>query len=198
PLTQNAAPTSIIEDTRVGHFGVNGASTSMFATESGDIYGWHNGTLSGGFDPVSTTPSGFLRIQNGASTFDADYFFDVEAAGSGGRLFWADYIGDGKALGRVLVNESAPYWFSAFAKDFYEQKLVLIDLEAQTVTDVEGVPLHQKRYTSPLQVIDGKVLLSIETADANYVYEYDVATGVATQGSQVLGKTIKGFYDLTP
>ena len=75
-------------------------------------------------------------------------------------------------------------------------KLVLIDLQAQTVTDVDGVPIHQKRWTSPLEIIDGKVFLSIETAEGSHIYEYDIATNTATQGAEFIGKTIKGFYNL--
>ena len=75
-------------------------------------------------------------------------------------------------------------------------KTQILDLEAKTVTDVSGVPLHQKRYSSPVEVIDGKVYLSIETADEANIYEYDVSTNTATKGAVLSGKTIKGFYDL--
>lgn len=95
-----------------------------------------------------------------------------------------------------MVDDEGRDDWSAFTKDLFNHKLVLIDLEAQTVTDVAGVPLHQKRYTSPLTVVNGVVYLSIETADENYIYTYDVATGGATQGGQIQGKTVKGVYNL--
>lgn len=197
PLVDNATPEKVITDERTGHIGVNGMSTAMIKTEEGDLYAYSNGALSAGFNPASSKPSGIVKIANGETEFDQDYFFDIEAAADGGKLFWFDYIGDNKALGRIVTSNEGEYFYSNFTKDFFYEKLVLIDLEAQTVSDVEGVPLHQKRYTSPLSIIDGVVYLSVETADENAVYAYDVATGVATKGGAIEGKTIKGFYDLS-
>ena len=82
------------------------------------------------------------------------------------------------------------YW------DFFNQKLVVIDLAAQTVTDVADVPLHAKRYTSPVLIDEGKAYLSIETANEAAVYVLDIATGTATKGAAIEGKTIKGFFKL--
>ncbi|GGY47414.1 hypothetical protein GCM10011297_20210 [Bacterioplanes sanyensis] len=201
PLTDNAEPLKIISDERTGHIGVNGNPTNMIRLENGDIYTMSHGgvgAIAAGFSSNSETPSGILRINSGETEFDADYFLNISEKTDGGRIFWFSSIGGNKVLARILTaNEAADQvsW-SAFGKDFHTMKLVLIDLEEQTVTDVEGVPMHQKRWTSPLEVIDGKVYLSIETPDGAHVYEYDVATNVATKGAKIVGKTIKGFYDL--
>ena len=197
PLTDGATPKVIIEDERTSNIGVNGSTTGMIQTDSGDLYTYSNGTMAGGFYPASTKPSGILKIAAGESEFDANYFFNVEDAANGGKLFWFDYIGGNKAIARVIVGEEGmnESW-SAFGKAYQNHKLVIIDLESQTITDVEGVPLHQKRYTSPVEVMDGKVYVSIETADGSSVYEIDVASGAAVKGANIAGKTIKGFYDL--
>lgn len=197
PLTDGANPIKIISDDRTSQIGVNGSSTNMIKLENGDIYTYSNGTVAAGFDPATTRPSGLLRIQDGTTDFDSEYFFDIEDA-AGGTIFWMDKIGGTKALARILMPnaEADVIPWSAFGKDYFTQKLVLLDLEAKTVTDVSGVPLHQKRYSSPVEVIDGKVYLSIETADEANIYEYDVSTNTATKGAVLSGKTIKGFYDL--
>ena len=207
PLTDGATPKAIIEDERTSNIGVNGSTTSMIKTQTGDLYTMSNGTMAGGFYPASTKPSGILKIESGASEFDPNYFFNVETTANGGKLIWFDYIGDNKAIARVIVGEDGlnEPW-SAFGVKYANQKLVIIDLEAQTITDIVGVPLHRKRYSSPVEIMDGKVYVSIETStvaddvvDVNegaYVYEIDIASASAVKGGEIKGKTIKGFYDL--
>jgi len=39
--------------------------------------------------------------------------------------------------------------------------------------------------------------MSINTAQDSYVYEIDPATATGTQGAKVLGKELKGIYNLT-
>lgn len=200
PLTgDNAAtPIKVIKDTRTSMIGVNGNATNMIQTESGDIYSFSNGSKAAGFDPASDKPSGILRIKKGATDFDPDYFFNIEQATNGGKVFWMDKIGNNKALARIMtVNEEAEKaWYSASSKNFFTLKLALIDFEAKTVSFVKDLPLHQKRYTSPIEVINGKVYLSIETKESSHIYEYDIATNTAKKGAKILGKTVKGIYDL--
>ena len=148
-----------------------------------------------GFAPASSKPSGILRIRAGSTAFDPDYFFDIEAATGGGKIFWFDHIGGNKAIARILTDDSGGLW-TAYGRDVFNQKLVIIDLAAQTVTDVANVPLHAKRYSSPVTVKDGKVYVSIETASEAYVYQVDIDAATATRGAKINGKTIKGFYFL--
>lgn len=198
PLSTGATPKKIISDTRASNIGVNGSSTGLIEADNGDLYSLSNGSLSAGFSPASTKPSAILRIKNGESEFDQSYYFDIEAATGGGKLFWFDYVGNNKAIARIVINENGAYAWSAFSKDFFTQRLVIIDLEAKTVTDVAGVPLHQKRYSSPVTVIDGNVYVSIETVDDAFVYLVDTATATATKGAEIVGKTVKGFFNLHP
>lgn len=188
-------PLSIISDDRTSNIGVNGATTGMIKTDGGDIYSFSCGAEMAGFAPASTKPSGVLKINNGDLNFDASYFFDIEAATGGGKLFWMDYVGGSKAIGRILTHDNGGAW-AAFGRDVFNQKLVIIDFESQTVTDVVGVPLHAKRYSSPVLVEDGKVHVSIETATEAYVYQVDIDAATAEQGAKINGKTIKGFYRL--
>ncbi len=196
PLADDATPVKIISDERTSFIGANGFATSLIVDTSGDIYSYSTGSLSAGFDPASTKPSGILRIPAGQDDFDTDYFLDIEAATEGAKLFWFDSLGNGKALGRLITSEENASFYSAYSKDNYNQKLVFIDLDTQTVTDIDGIPLHQKRYTSPMTIIDGFVYESIETADGSFVYRIDAATGEATRGGEILGKTVKGFFSL--
>lgn len=188
-------PEKIIKDPRTSNIGVNGATTGLIETENGDLYSFSCGAEMAGFAPASTKPSAILRINDGETEFDQSYFFDIEAATGGGELFWFDYVGNNKAIARILTHDNGGPW-AAFGREVFNQKLVIIDLVNQTVTDVTNVPLHAKRYTSPVLVEDGKVLVSVETATEAHVYEVDIENATATKGAKINGKTIKGFYKL--
>lgn len=187
-------PEKIISDPRTSNIGVNGATTGLIEADNGDLYSFSCGAEMAGFAPASTKPSGILKIPAGSTDFDPNYFFDIEAA-TGGKIFWFDYVGNNKAIARILTDDNGGSW-AAYGRDVFNQKLVIIDLAAQTVTDVANVPLHAKRYTSPITLQDGKVFVSIETATEAYVYQVDVASATATRGAKINGKTVKGFHQL--
>ena len=187
-------PEKIIADSRTSNIGVNGATTGLIETASGDLYSFSSGAAMAGFSPASTKPSGILRIRSGSTDFDPDYFFDVEAATGGGKLFWFDHIGGERAIARIITQDGG-LW-AAFGREVFNQQLAILDLANQTVTEVANVPLHAKRYSSPVMVEEGKVYVSIETASEAHVYQVDIATATATKGARINGKTIKGFYRL--
>lgn len=188
-------PEKIIADPRTSNIGVNGATTGLIETENGDLYSFSSGSEMAGFLPKSAKPSGILRIKAGQTDFDNSYFFNITEATGGGNIFWFDYAGNNKAIARILTHDNGGLW-AAFGRDVFNQKLVIIDLANQTVTDVANVPLHAKRYSSPVTVTDGKVLVSIETSTEAHVYEVDVENATAVKGAKINGKTIKGFFRL--
>lgn len=200
PVVNGATPT-IITSEITGELGNNGHTTGLIQTDSGDLYGFSCGAYLAGFAPTSSKSSGIVKINKGESEF-SDYFLDVEAL-TGGKVFWMDYAGGNKALARILTYdidpaddpERAQFW-GAYGRSIFNQELVVIDLVEETVTPVTGVPLHAKRYTSPLNEIDGSYYVSIETAEDAYVYKVDVDNATATKGALISGKTIKGFYEL--
>ncbi|AFN74239.1 putative lipoprotein [Melioribacter roseus P3M-2] len=188
-----AVPEKIISDPRTSNIGVNGAATGLIQTENGDLYSFSCGASMAGFSPASSKPSGILRIKAGSADFDPNYFFNVESI-TGGKIFWFDYLGNNKALARILTDDNGGLW-TAFGRTVFNQKLVILDLVNQTATDVANIPLHAKRYTStPLLVEDGKVYVSVETAGDAYVYQIDIESASAVRGAKINGKTIKGFF----
>lgn len=196
PLTEGAAPKKIISDDRASNIGVNGSSSSIVTAENGDLYTMSSGALTAGFSPASTLPSAILRIPNDATEFDENYYFNVEEATDGGKLYWMDYVGDNKVIARIITDEADGGPWAAFTKSLVTQQLVIIDLVSKTVTEIPDVPLHSKQYTGPIEVIDGKVYVSIEDAQEAYVYEVDVNSATAIKGAKIEGKSIKGFYNL--
>lgn len=187
----------IIYDSRTSPIGTNGHTTGIVQTENNDIYSFSSSALSAGFTSASK-PSGILRIKQGTTEFDADYFFDVENATNGGKIFWMDYIGNGKAIARILIDDmvGANEWGAYLRNDVV--KLAIIDLDAKTVTDVQGAPNpHGQRYTAPVFVENNKVYLSISDATETRVYIIDPSNATAQKGAKVEGQSLKGIFKLT-
>ncbi|GAA3517978.1 hypothetical protein GCM10022393_35160 [Aquimarina addita] len=184
----------IIEDDRTSPIGVNGHSTGIEQTEDGDIYSFSTSALSAGFT-AATKPSGILRINNGETEFDTDYFFNVEEATNGGKIFWMDYVGNGKAIARIILDDTVGAW-GVFSEQGSFFKLVVIDLINQTVTDVAGIPAHANRYTSTMFVEDGKAYLSSTAGTETHIYIVDPESATATQGAKVQGLYVKGIFKL--
>lgn len=182
-----------IKDTRTGPLGVYGCFNGMIQAENGDLYTYSSSSLACGFTQ-QTKPSGLLRIRDGETEFDDSYFFDFEAA-TGGKINFIEYTGNGKLLANVVVDDSG-LW-GAYVTGNEISKLMVLDLEAQTATDVANVPLHGGFYGDPWMVEDGKVYMSINTAQDSYIYEIDPSTATGTRGAKVLGKELKGIYNLT-
>jgi len=204
PLTPgedgNVVPNKIITDDRTSNIGTHGSTTGLIATDNGDLYGFSAGSIASGHSPASSNPSGILRIANGETEFDDDYFFDIEGQTEGSEIFWFDSIGGNKALARIFTPTAeleAAAW-SAYSSPVL--KLVILDLAEKTITDIEGIPLHTKQVTSSIEVMDGKVYVMVdalvgEVSEKN-IYQIDIATAAATKGATVEGKTIKGFFNL--
>lgn len=192
----------IIENSNTSPIGTNGHSSGLIKTEGDDIYSFSSSSLSSGFTSA-TKPSGVLKIASGSTDFDEDYFFDVENATNGGKIFWMDYVGNGKALARIILDDSLGGiggWATYYNYDVV--KLVVLDLENKTVTDVSGIDTHYARYTSQLYIEDGLAYLGAETgtdadsAETN-IYIVDVETATATKGANVNGKSIKGIFKIS-
>jgi hypothetical protein len=94
-----------ISDSRgsaTGAWGSGGGSFFMTQDENNDIYVLcHNQWA--GWRAVFNKPACVLRIKNGATDFDANYYFDLETAakGSGNPVINMEYYGGGKFLAAV-------------------------------------------------------------------------------------------------
>lgn len=183
----------VINDTRTSPVGVYGNATGILEADNGDLYSFSSSSLAGGFTK-QTKPSGILRIKNGTTEFDPDYFLNIEEVTNGGKIVYFSYAGNGKAVARIVTDDSA-LW-GAFSPNNPICKLVIIDLNAATVTDVNDVPLHGAQYATPALVENGKVYMSITTATDAHIYEIDPETASAVQGAVIDGLEAKGIFNL--
>ena len=182
-----------IYDNRTSPVGVYGNATGLLEAGNGDLYTFSSSSLAAGFTK-QTRPSGILRIKNGSTEFDPNYFLNIEEATNGGKIVYFSYAGNGKAVARIVTDDSA-LW-GAFSPNNPICKLVIIDLNAATVTDVPDVPAHGAQYATPALVENGKVFMSITTATDAHIYEIDPITATAEKGAAIDGLEAKGIFNL--
>lgn len=187
-----------IKDTRTGPIGVYGSVPSVLKTETGDIYTFSSNSIAYGFSQTGK-PSGILRVKNGETEFDQDYFLNFEEKFDG-KVVMGCYIGNGKALVRYisLADDAlaTPGGWTAYTLTNAIFELAIVDLEAQTVTKVSDVPKHGGGFARGIYVENGKAYLSIVSSVTNEVrvYEIDPATATGKKGALVKGSELPFIY----
>lgn len=179
-----------IKDTRLGPLGIYGNANGLIETESGDLYGFSAASYASGFTTQDKN-SGIIRIKAGETEFDQDYLFDFESA-TGNKLAFFEYIGNGKAIGRMIVEDTDLWGVFNVVNPIC--KLVIIDLEGKTATEVANVPLHGGQYDTPVLVEDGKVYMNITTPTDAHIYEIDPTTATGTKGAEVKAVEAKAIF----
>lgn len=183
-----------IKDTRTGPIGFYGNSPAMILNEKGDLYTVSPNSYAAGYTQV-TKSSGILKVKAGESEFDKNYFFDVEAK-SGYKVLTACYAGNGKAVARVVPDQKAEVLggWTAFKVTVPNFKMVVLDLENQTVTDVADIPLHGGQYATPFLVDGDKVYVSINSGTETNIYQIDPSTAKAVKGAKIDGIEAQAIY----
>lgn len=185
-----------ITDPRTGPIGAYAAQGHIFTTENGDIYTLSPCSIASGA-PKETKQSGILRIKNGATDFDPDYFFNIEEK-TGFKICNADYLGDNKVLASILTYNNATDADKWSRRDV---KLAIIDVVAKTVNYISGVPIHYGGPTATFAnhylVDNGKVYIKIANDEGIFIYEVDTEAYTGKKGKQIIGgKRVYGVFNL--
>ena len=183
----------VIKDSRTGTVGAYATNDALSITENGDIYTYSPTAIASGIAPTSK-PSGILRIKSGTSEFDKDYFFNIEDVTGGYKIACMRYAGNGKALAQIYSfkdHVAADKWTAR------DTRLAVLDLNAKTVTYVDGVPLHTGGIKYKSIIDNGIAYLQVKNADGVYIYKVDIATAKGTKGAQIQGKAVMGFFKMT-
>ena len=185
---------TLMKDTRMGPGGSWGAYNGLMKDEQDNLYVMSNSAIANGYSQ-STKHAGFLRINKGETSFDADYFFDFEALTDGLKPAHVTYVGNGLVFAEVSTLKPQT------ADDRWGDKSLkccIIDLINQTVKDVEGIPVHNgnggRRFATLCE--DGYVYLPVSTSEGVYIYRTHVATARAERGARVSATFVGGFCRL--
>jgi hypothetical protein len=156
--------------------------SSLFIDENKDVY--VNGTGNGG-----SVPSGIVRIKNGQSTFDKDYFFDMNKA-LGSDAYGVHYYGNGKAL-TLKSDDPNNYPFDDSKAAGY--RFFKIDLAAKTSQGELSATLPKVFSSAFSKKWDDKLYLSAPTPQTNAIYSFDIASGAVKKEFDVAAGECNGF-----
>ncbi len=181
----------VLSDGRTGMvFGGQAPNAGMVLDVNGDIYVQALGTTNAG----GSNPSGVLRIKNGQTDFDADYFFNLEEAV--GNICYGIYHTSGGRTFTANVQDETDFW--EFATGLPQFNYVEIDLINKTsIGDVPGLPTtYGSRRMIIHEMEDQSLLFSIATNDENAVYRLDPSSNMASQYFTSSGGYISGLQKL--
>ena len=147
--------------------------------DNGDVY-----VFSGHFEKNSTKPAGALLIKKDATSFDENYFFNIDAV-SGGYPFRSVFHITGAKFLIEFYNDKNIETNSPAAK------YAIVDAAAKTLTWVTGLP-EPANITSTVGVIamgyKGKCYLPVaEKNNDAAIYVIDPTTAQAKKGLVVKG-----------
>lgn len=148
---------------------------ASFVDESGDLYFVTDPVYNYDYE----SPSIIYRIKSGETNLDASYSLDLSSKTSGGMGAAMWYIGNGKAIIRTRVaGESidADHSFS------------LIDVKNGSFIKTLALPVDKgERMVKAVIVEDGKAYIAVNSADKDYIWEYDPAAESLKSGAEFVG-----------
>ncbi|PRY54350.1 uncharacterized protein DUF4374 [Arcticibacter pallidicorallinus] len=187
----------VITDPRTGPSGAFNTMSGLFKTESGDLYAVSTSSIYNGYSQA-TKPAGILKIANGTSEFDANYFFNTDAAPNGGKIAHAIYIGGNKLFAAITTVPPSKPVVAAEKWSDANLTLAIVDLSAKTITRVANAPVYKgdggRSFAALLD--NGKVYSAIGVNGVVNIYETDIATATAKKGAVIEGTFMGGIARL--
>lgn len=170
---------------------------TVWRAESGDVYVFSPSYAKTMADERQRTvlPAGVVRIKAGSYEFDDSYYVNIEALADGRSFQRTWYVGGSKFLMLMYSEPLAP------SKTMVANQLAIFDVEAQTLTPVEGLPsadVISSLGTTPYSE-NGKVYVAVTlTNDYPSVYVIDLATATAVLGLKVEATKLSAIGRLSP
>jgi hypothetical protein len=164
--------------------------------DNGDIYVFSPSFAKTMTDPrqQTTLPAGVVRIKSGATEFDSNYYYNIEAQA------------DGKSFQRCLNAGGSCFLLQMYSAVLTSNQQVANELaifngETGKLTYVTGLPETNviSGFSKNTYVEDGYVYIAIYTSDNNYpaVYKINNTTGVATKAIELQVSTVAALGRLS-
>ncbi|MCY2687523.1 DUF4374 domain-containing protein [Salinimicrobium sp. TH3] len=181
----------VITDDRVGPIGGFNVKSGLIEDENGNIFAVSHSNPANGYSQF-TNDSGILKINSGETTFDLDYFFDVQEV-AGGNPVHLIYLGNGKAFAEInmAARDQQAVWSDSPLQS------AIIDLNNKTVNFITGIPEHNGSGRRLAALQDGNYLyLTIPGEQGVSVYRVDTTNYTATKGADVEANFVAGFFKI--
>lgn len=190
----------IIADDRAPNIGRYLSTNALEIDEKGDIYTFSPSSLACGYAPTPAGNSAILRIKDGDTAFDTDYYIDFETLSDGYKINDLFYVGNGKAVVRVLKEEesNAAFLWATYAP-IGESPLLetgIVDLYNMTFKLLTNVPKGGGGWSSSYLIEDTKLYLGISNSSYAGIYVIDTETDTAEEGAIIDGNYAKAILAL--
>lgn len=190
----------IITDDRAPNIGRYFSTNALEMDEKGDIYTFSPSSLACGYAPTPAKNSAILRIKDGDTSFDSEYYIDFEALSDGYKINDLFYVGNGKAVVRVLKEDEtnvALLWATYVPKS--KTPLLetgIVDLYNKTFKLLSNVPKGGGGWSSSYLVEGTKLYLGISNSSYAGIYIINTKNDTATEGALVDGNYAKAILSL--
>lgn len=129
-------------------------------------------------------PSGLTRIKSGEDEFDDEYFLDLSAKVNDNHTGGMAYAENNKVVFQVFRSDLITVYgdySESFTIEYY-----VVDLITEEVTQLD-IPLCKYPRDMIESIGDGKVAITANTEDGNFIYIYDSATNAVSKGLEYTG-----------
>ncbi|WP_316790064.1 hypothetical protein [Pedobacter frigoris] len=165
--------------------GVNTVQSYSFNDEKKDYYFMTCPGIALGNRP--DRPTAIMRIKDGASTTDPNYFFDFSGAVHNHAYgMWS--LGNGKAIVRAERKDLYKGLGDHYSTAHFE--FYLIDVVTKNVIKRLNLPLDKGTRRECVLVNKDLAYISVNsTAEGNYIWIYNTKTGALKRGLELAGNT---------
>lgn len=182
----------VIEDSRSSEMWVGGTASSfspntMIKDNKNDIYilGFAN----------NGKPSGILKIKNGTTEFDSEYFFNLNTA-TGKSCLGLYHFANGLTF-TIRYADPVAYPFDTDANydPYAAGELYKINLSTQTSQGAISTDLPKifGNSTFMTQWNNDKIYFNVSATSSNAIYSYEINGGSVTKEFEVSSGTCNGF-----
>lgn len=169
---------------------------TLWAADNGDLYLFSPGygrtaTSSADLKRVTgTLPSGVVRILRGETTFDPDYYVNLEATGPCKPVFRCWHIAEDYFL--LQLYKDGAEGMIRDGKDADVSELAIFKGEERSVVSVTGLPADLAGFGGEPYAEDGGVYIAVTVTggDKPAFYRIDARTGRATKGLVVDAESV--------
>ncbi|TRX60733.1 hypothetical protein FNH22_06725 [Fulvivirga sp. M361] len=186
-----------------------------YMDESGNLYFYHGGNLS-----VPNISGAIVKIPAGSTEYDPEYNFQVPLKVNPTNLgaFLTTFYYHRNDIGYALINAELDSriaelvtqrgGFQGLSNEDTEQIIawlfsaptgawVKVDLAAQTVTSINGLPALSPFDPSNMAFLNNEPYFAISNPDINAFYSYDAASNNAELVFNVTGAPLVSVFDLS-
>ncbi|MBU2995437.1 DUF4374 domain-containing protein [Cellulophaga baltica] len=186
-----------ITDDRIADIGRYYSEYGIVEDENGDVYVMSSSSLACGWYPVPTVNSGLLRINSGEADFDDSYYVDFETISSGYKLNDLYYVGDGKAVVRILSDDSEAWSTYSPNSESPVLSFGILDIYEGSFTELSGeMELSGGGWNGVVFVEDNTAYVGVSNSDYSGVYVIDVENATVVEGADIDGNYAKAILGL--